>query len=369
MDFPSSPTVETAPLPDDAPLKHRPEEWEAPPIGLQILLWFSLNLFILCLIGGALYLRHGNALGTGGTLPHFTSPVPNPCWISALLLTGSVFFWIPLFRRITIPIRRMQKAARALSQGNFHVRVPVERRDELGCLAASLNHLAAHLEGVLDSKQQFLADTAHELSSPLARMEWALSIVERKSAPELQPALQDLRDEVRLMSSLLQDLLQLSKTHSMPERILEAVCLESIVQSALRQEAPPHYPVATLRVEDVSVLADPRLLTRAVANVVRNAVRYASDGGPLQVETQRCRRGVVLRLTDDGPGVAAEDLPKLCEPFFRPESARSRQTGGVGLGLSIVKRCVEACGGTLAIFNASPRGLCVEITLEVAQPA
>ncbi len=335
---------------------------ECLPIGLQILVWFSLNL--LCLVGGTLLLTGINP-ATWTFHPQSTPPG----WISAVLLVCSVLFWIPLFLRITRPIRCMQRAARALARGNFHIRIPVERRDELGSLASSLNELATQLEGVLASKQQFLADIAHELGSPLARMQWALSIVENKAHPELKSELKDIREEVAQMSALLEELLNFSKSKTPQHTAPETVSLRCIVHAALLQEEAPPGKVDVSRVLPLQVEAIPHLLKRAVANVIRNALRYASGAGPLRIETSHSARGVTLRLTDDGPGVAPEDLPNLGEPFFRPETTRSKQTGGMGLGLSIVKRCVESCSGTVAIFNAQPRGLCVEITLREARPA
>jgi two-component system sensor histidine kinase CpxA len=106
-----------------------------------------------------------------------------------------------------------------------------------------------------------------------------------------------------------------------------------------------------------------------VANVIRNALRYAGANSVLRIEAYRTACGITLQLSDNGPGVDPVDLSRLCEPFFRPESARSRQTGGVGLGLSIVKRCVEACAGTLSLKASQPHGLCVEITLKEANAA
>jgi two-component system sensor histidine kinase CpxA len=245
----------------------------------------------------------------------------------------------------------------------------VERRDELGSLANSLNELAAQLEGVLASKQQFLADIAHELGSPLARMDWALSIAETKATGELHTELADIREEVSHMAALLRELLNFSKNGTGPDQKLEPVCLQTVTTAALRQESAPSERVATSGLNECHVFANPLLLQRAVANVIRNALRYAGANSVLRIEAYRTACGITLQLSDNGPGVDPVDLSRLCEPFFRPESARSRQTGGVGLGLSIVKRCVEACAGTLSLKASQPHGLCVEITLKEANAA
>jgi len=110
-------------------------------------------------------------------------------------------------------------------------------------------------------------------------------------------------------------------------------------------------------------VAEPELLLRAVANVVRNAVRYAAGAGPIQVSAARENEMIVLRIEDSGPGIPESALPQLFDPFYRVDSSRTRDTGGVGLGLSIVKTCVESCGGTVGCENRQPSGLRVILRL------
>jgi two-component system sensor histidine kinase CpxA len=111
------------------------------------------------------------------------------------------------------------------------------------------------------------------------------------------------------------------------------------------------------------VEGDAILLERAVSNVLRNCVRYAGEGA-IKVRMKAGGAEHILTIADEGPGVAAEALPHLTEPFYRPESSRSRSLGGVGLGLAIVKTCVEACGGTVSLGNAAAGGLEVQFKLK-----
>ena len=113
-------------------------------------------------------------------------------------------------------------------------------------------------------------------------------------------------------------------------------------------------------------IAQPDLLFRALANVVRNAVRYAGQAGPITVSALRQDDAVVVTIADQGPGVPEASLQQIFDPFFRAESSRSRDTGGVGLGLAIVKTCVEACQGNVTARNRDPRGLEIRIVLKVA---
>jgi len=113
-------------------------------------------------------------------------------------------------------------------------------------------------------------------------------------------------------------------------------------------------------------MADPESLSRAVANLLRNAFRYAGDAGPVALTAHRDGREVSITVADHGPGLPAEEVDRVFTPFYRVESSRSRDSGGVGLGLAIVKNCVEACKGTVRCRNRLPAGLEVEIRLEAA---
>jgi two-component system sensor histidine kinase CpxA len=120
--------------------------------------------------------------------------------------------------------------------------------------------------------------------------------------------------------------------------------------------------------ERTDVLAHPEYLFRSLANVVRNAIRYAGDFGPIVISAQEKDGMVSITVADQGPGIPEAELESVLKPFYRPELARQRETGGVGLGLAIVQTCIEACGGTIHCRNRSPKGLEVEIKLPIAQP-
>ena len=111
---------------------------------------------------------------------------------------------------------------------------------------------------------------------------------------------------------------------------------------------------------------DPKYLSRALGNLVRNAIRYAGQAGPIELQAKQESDLIIITIADQGPGLPSEILSHIFDPFSRPEEARSRDTGGVGLGLSIVKSCVEACGGTIDCRNRKPNGLEFSVTLQSA---
>jgi len=104
-------------------------------------------------------------------------------------------------------------------------------------------------------------------------------------------------------------------------------------------------------------------LVRALSNILRNALKYAADSGPIYMMAETRKDQVLIRVRDNGPGVPADLLDQLFEPFFRPEPSRDRDSGGVGLGLAIVKTCIETCDGTVSAKNIQPNGFEVTITL------
>ncbi|MEI6712127.1 MAG: HAMP domain-containing sensor histidine kinase [Verrucomicrobiota bacterium] len=300
----------------------------------------------------------------GGLLLQFT-----PWWIAVLVLLGSALFWIPLVRKITVSLRTMRDAAEQMAAGHFETRVPRQGGDELGTLADSLNHLAAQLEDFVTGQKRFLGDIAHELCSPVARMEWSLGVLEQQAGPGLNESVQDVREEVALMSRLIEELLCFTKAGLHAELHPTLITLADIVSDAVHQENIPPTLLHCNVPAQISVYADAHLLKRAISNVLRNAVRYSGGNLPVTVDTQLRKDCVQLSIADEGPGVPEEVIHRLCEPFFRPETARTRETGGTGLGLAIVKRAIEACSGTMSIRNRTPHGLCVEFTLPLKAPA
>ncbi|MEI6561206.1 MAG: HAMP domain-containing sensor histidine kinase [Verrucomicrobiota bacterium] len=276
----------------------------------------------------------------------------------------SLLFWLPLVRNITRCLSQITRATEQVAEGNFAIRVDAARRDELGRLGQAINSMAERLAGFVSGQKRFLGDAAHELCSPLARIEVALSILEARADAALQPRVADVREEAREMTSLVHELLAFSKAslHGNAKE-LEPVALAELLRRVVAREAPGEHCVHVEIADDLHALASPGLLARAVANLVRNALRYAGEAGPITVSAQAQESQVLLAVSDCGPGIPEEALPRIFDPFFRLDSSRSRETGGFGLGLAIVKTCAQACGGNVVARNRQPAGLQVEITL------
>jgi len=282
-------------------------------------------------------------------------------------LMFSVLFWIPLVRRVTRSISQMTHATEQIAEGHFEARVDETRGDELGRLGQAINRMAGRLAGFVTGQKRFLGDTAHELCSPIARMQVALGILEERADERQKAYLADVREEVDHISNLVNELLAFSKAGLQQKQAqLEPVPLAALARRVLEREAPEAGQVRMQIDDRLCALAEPDLLSRALANLVRNAVRYAGQAGPITLAAEARDGRVLITLTDQGPGVPEPSLPQIFDPFFRGDASRSRDTGGIGLGLAIVKTCVEACQGTVTAKNRRPSGLQVELVLRTA---
>jgi two-component system sensor histidine kinase CpxA len=288
---------------------------------------------------------------------------PNPwIYLAVGMVVFSAFFWVPLTRNLTRAIAQMTQTTEAIAEGRFDVQASEKRRDELGRLGLAINRMASRLKGFITGQRRFLGDVAHELCSPLARMEVALAILEERSDEKAAQYVRDVREEVTHMRKLAHELLSFSKASLGENRIkLESIRVADVVDLAVHQEHCQAGQVKIQVPDDLSVQANPELLGRAVANLLRNAIHYAGHAGPVAISAWEEEAGVIIAVADQGPGVPAGELEKLFDPFYRIDESRTSETGGAGLGLAIVKTCVEACRGTVTAFNQAGGGLAVQL--------
>lgn len=282
-------------------------------------------------------------------------------------LLFSLLFWFPLVRGITRSITQMTRATEQIAEGRFDTQVQAGRRDELGRLGQAINRMAVRLAGFVTGQKRFLGDIAHELCAPIARLQVALGILEQRADDKQQAYVEDVREEVQQVSSLVNELLSFSKAGLQQKSIkLEPVNLAAIVRRVIEREAPGSQKIQVLVDDSLDALAEPDLLARALANLVRNALGYAGAAGPVVISAAATGDQLTLTVADSGPGVPPETLEQIFDPFFRGEPSRSRDTGGAGLGLAIVKTCVEACQGSVTARNRQPSGLQVDLVLKGA---
>jgi two-component system, OmpR family, sensor histidine kinase CpxA len=290
---------------------------------------------------------------------------PKPWFLLVAVLLGlSILLWLPFVRALTKAIRELTAATEQIADEQFDVRVDEQRGDEIGRLGKAINHLALRLSGYTYGQKRFLGDISHELNSPLARMQFALSILENRVDYQHRAYVSDVQEEVQVMTRLVNELLAYSKAGMKTAEVkLEPVRLRSLVEQVVARETSQPDAVSIQIDDAVAVIAHPELLARALANVIRNAVRYDDSSHAIQIAASLHGKHVKICVTDHGPGVPDAALDKLFDPFYRLEADRARNTGGAGLGLAIVKACVEACEGSVFAQNRQPNGLEIVIVL------
>ncbi len=276
----------------------------------------------------------------------------------------SALFWVPVVRGITRSIAQMTQATQQIAEGHFEVRVEAHRRDELGTLSQAINSMAQRLDGFVTGQERFLGDIAHELCSPLARLRVALGILEERVNGSQEADVARANEQADEIADLVNELLSFSKASLGTTHVkLQLVSLRALADTAVRHEVSDGAQVEVKIASDLRVEVEPELLTRALSNLLRNAIRYAGAAGPITVAAEPRDGQVALTISDCGPGIPEAELQRIFDPFYRLDASRARETGGVGLGLAIVKTCVEACHGTVVAANRLPTGLQVTITL------
>src|SRR5207248_6368538 len=218
------------------------------------------------------------SLGSGGL---FVDLRP---WLFAALgaVLLSALLWVPFVRGLTRSHGELTGATERIAEGQFDIQVRAKRRDELGRLGHAVNQLTGRLGGFVTGQKRFLADVAHELCSPLARLQMALGILEERADERQRHRLEDVRAEAQEMSKLVNELLSLSKAGLKPAEIKTMpVDLLEVVRRVTDRETGETAQFAIDIPAGLTVLAEPDLLARALGNVLRNAIRYAADAGPI----------------------------------------------------------------------------------------
>ncbi|MGQ0712069.1 MAG: HAMP domain-containing sensor histidine kinase [Rhodoferax sp.] len=271
-------------------------------------------------------------------------------------------------RHMLRPIEDIRAGAQRFGRGDFGQPIAVRHPrhpDELGELAATINTMGADIHQMLEAKRALLLAISHELRSPLTRARLNTELL--PETPEVQPSRQALLRDLALMRDLVTDLLEserLASRHAALQRetVEPAALLHEVLQALGERAASVHTQVAP----GVGPCAlDPARVRLLLRNLIDNALRHTPPGAaPPQVDVALQDGALCVQVRDFGPGVAPEQLDQLGQPFFRPDAARSRDSGGVGLGLYLCRLVAQAHGGSFTVRNAQP-GLEVVVTLRV----
>lgn len=275
--------------------------------------------------------------------------------------------------RLLQPIDAMARVAERTTAAERAARLPVQNpHDELGRLGRSFNGLLERLDRALTQQRRFLADAAHELRTPIARMS-SLAEFTLSNAPTATGATESLTliaDDLRHASKLLDELLQLARADA-GERMqrAERVFLDDIAMDAVAAWVPAAARTGVTLdmgdMEEAPIRVDPLLARRLVDTLLENAVRYTPAGGRIETNVRRDGDRVMLTVSDTGIGISSDELPRIFERFFRGTSSRGLAPEGSGLGLPIAAWIVDQCAGTIEVVNGPVRGTSAQVSLPV----
>jgi two-component system, OmpR family, sensor histidine kinase BaeS len=258
-----------------------------------------------------------------------------------------------MLRRILAPLMRMTQSTREIAAGDYSSRVADAGRDEVGDLARAFNRMAGSLEKIEKLRRDLMIDVAHELRTPLTNVRGYLEALNDQVLPPSPETLKLLQDETMRLVQLVEDVLQQARADAAHGHLqVRSLDLNAAVDAALKpfteafHEKKMEVGVHTCQ-EAVSVPADSQRLERVLRNLTDNAVRYAPEGSELTVDIVADSRQATVAFTNPVRNLSPDDLPYLFERFFRGEKSRSREHGGAGIGLSIVKELVAAHGGSV----------------------
>jgi two-component system sensor histidine kinase CpxA len=289
-------------------------------------------------------------------------------YYGAIVLVIALMGWI-LAAHLAAPLRRLRRVVDRFGRGDLSARAGSTRKDEIGELSRTFDEMAGRIETLLSAERRLLQDVSHELRSPLTRLDVAVDLASTSVDPG--EFLGRIKRDISRLSILVTELLQLTRAEGDPTaHNLEPVQLDLLLQSLI-EDCEVEASAKDCRIEcesmpAVEIMGEPELLRRAVENVVRNALRHAPERTSVEIGLASAGNVARISVRDHGPGVPDELLATIFEPFFRVESDRSRESGGIGLGLAIARRAVDLHQGKISASNAQP-GLVVNIELPQAE--
>jgi signal transduction histidine kinase len=306
--------------------------------------------------------------------PTFTARL----WITfAIVLVLLGFGTAGAARWLGKPLGEIAGAARAFGSGDLSARVRLQRRDELGEVAVAFDEMADRVERLLRAERTLLANVSHELRTPLARIRTALDIANEGDPATAQAMLGEIDEDLGELQRLVEDVLTATRLDLEARRSGEAMpplrpvktSAAELVEQAVARFHSAHADTVvdvTAPKELPGLEVDAMLIRRVIDNLLENAWRYGPKKGPIEVRAKSAEEKLVIEIEDHGIGIAPDDLQKVFTPFFRAETSRTRATGGLGLGLTLAKRILDAHGGTIAIDSEVGTGTTVRIELPTA---
>ncbi len=327
--------------------------------------------------------------GADGSLQRYARlryPVPPLPWGTAagqLLAALAVIALasMPLARSISAPVERLAAITRAFGKGDLALRAPAAGAGEIADLGRAFNEMAERIVALRRSEKELLANVSHELRTPLARMRLALELAREGNTAQARSYLQDIEEDLAELEPLLDDIMTAARldlqrgsgADAAPPLRRQTLAGRELLEAASARFGR-RFPGRALRCTTgpalPSIEADPGLLRRVLDNLLDNAAKFSEPDQPIELTGRASSDPPALEIEvrDRGIGISPDELERVFEPFFRSDRSRSRATGGVGLGLTVVRRILLAHGGSVQVESDPVAGTCFRVSVP-ASPA
>jgi len=286
----------------------------------------------------------------------------------AFVMSGVISWWLAI--KTVRPIQDIAFASGLHDEEDFLSKIDekiLKRPDEIGELARQLQLSGMKIQELIKKQKDLLRDVSHEVRTPLARLQIATETLQLDAGDER--ALNQIKDEILIIDQLVQDLLHLShfdrpsKSHQIENFKVNTLVDEFIERSKILASIKNlSITSSSTNTNNVDVKGNKFLLDRALDNLMSNAIRHSPNNSEIEIKTEIDNENCYVSISDQGEGVIEESLEKIFEPFYRLDTSRNRETGGFGLGLSLVKQIVELHKGSVNAFN-HPNGLLVKLSI------
>ena len=295
-------------------------------------------------------------------------------WYIALAVTvlgGAVAYFVS--GRALKPLKRFTaKAERVQLQSLTEITLSEDEAVEFSRLSRAVNQMLLRLKQTFDAQQQFVGNAAHELRTPLAlmqaRLDLYMSTDHGDSCPETAETIAMMREQTERLSRMVRTLLDMSELKAVPrnDRIQLAPMIEEVLAD-LSPLAEKSGVTLSQSGEDLWITGSDVLVYRAIFNLVENGVKYNRPGGSVCVSASRRGEEAVIEIKDTGCGIPEDFRESVFQPFFRVDKSRSREKGGVGLGLSLVWEIAHLHGGDVRVRESGESGTAIELTLPASE--
>ena len=284
------------------------------------------------------------------------------------LIVAALMAWL-LALHLSRPVKAVAEGIRALAAGDFNKRLDIQGNDEIARLGDDVNRLSSALSEHETARKRWMSDMAHELRTPLAIISGELEAISDGIRPLNREQLDSVREEVTLLSALVDDLHSLTLTDSGALAYkMQHVNLNELVQlttdSFQGQASAKRLELCyTSTDKSINLQGDEQRLRQLLRNLLDNAIRYTDSGGKVSVMLKIDKQQVLLTISDSMPGASVDECEHLFERLYRLEGSRNRNSGGSGLGLTICRNIVEAHGGQITAQPGPDGGLLITTTL------